>query len=94
MDLASSGIALTEPYEWCTTWARRKRHVSAKLKARKSRGGKGAPGRAGGTLCGGSGMDTAAVDHDLSVWSTRSAPFNLDGLPVCGLCAKSLRKVT
>jgi hypothetical protein len=90
---------LAMPYEWCTTWARRRRHISSNLTTRRShpgaqrgRAGTGA-GRAGRTLCGTTGaMDAAAVERELSLWGTRRKPFVLADLPACALCVKGLPK--
>lgn len=81
-------ITLPEGYEYCTTDANKRQHVSRHLVGLKPNR-MGLKGRAGATLCGHYGMDQELVN-----WKARGAePVTIAGLPLCGGCLRTLKRL-
>ena len=82
-------ITLPNGYEYCTTDANKRQHVSRHLAGLKPNR-IGLKGRAGATLCGHYGMDQELIN-----WKAGKAePVTIAGLPLCGGCIKTLKRLT
>jgi len=85
--MIDSETPLPDGYGWCTTWTRKRAHISANLVPKLR-------GKQGLTLCRAEAHDEELARHWIDVGTSRDASgFSLSNLPPCKICVRAMGSI-